>query len=285
MSLALRPDPARSFMLPGDLHLDYPIGSSHNPAARAAKFAQRMTALTTVYPGYAAIAHVGDLTEIGDPNEYTQAQTWWNALEGPKIAVPGNHDVTSAAPGAGVITDWETYIGPRNLTLDTTYFRIIGMYWYNADNGLGTAGGATFLNAALAATSLPCILLFHFPPRNTVPASVAPYTSALSSPATTNLTAAIDNYPNLKAVVHGHTHTSFDVTGFMTTIAGSSRSILSVNAGAMTYVSDGDQKSPLIAPVLTVLDDGIETRLRNIGKHCWIPRTRTLPRAEWWPYA
>jgi 3',5'-cyclic AMP phosphodiesterase CpdA len=54
----------------------------------------------------------GDLTQIGQPEEFAQARRWLETLGPPEQVslVPGNHDSTVAAPWSETYAQWEDYL-------------------------------------------------------------------------------------------------------------------------------------------------------------------------------
>lgn len=62
----------------------------------------------------------GDLTQIGQPEEFAQARRWLATLGPPERVslVPGNHDSTVAAPWSQTYAQWEDYLTAERCTKD-----------------------------------------------------------------------------------------------------------------------------------------------------------------------
>jgi 3',5'-cyclic AMP phosphodiesterase CpdA len=83
----------------------------------------------------------GDLTHIGQPEEFTQARRWLETLGPPERVslVPGNHDSTVAAPWSETYAQWESYLATDSAADGTALFPSLRIRAGVALIGLSTA--------------------------------------------------------------------------------------------------------------------------------------------------
>jgi 3',5'-cyclic AMP phosphodiesterase CpdA len=83
----------------------------------------------------------GDLTQIGQPEEFAQARAWLETLGPPERVslVPGNHDSTVAAPWNETYAQWESYLATDRDADGTALFPSLRIRHGVALIGLSTA--------------------------------------------------------------------------------------------------------------------------------------------------
>ncbi|MBK9426997.1 MAG: metallophosphoesterase [Gammaproteobacteria bacterium] len=83
----------------------------------------------------------GDLTHIGQPEEFAQARRWLEALGPPERVslVPGNHDSTVSAPWGETYAQWESYLATDGETDGAARFPSLRIRHGVALIGLSTA--------------------------------------------------------------------------------------------------------------------------------------------------
>jgi 3',5'-cyclic AMP phosphodiesterase CpdA len=83
----------------------------------------------------------GDLTHIGQPQEFAQARRWLETLGPPERVslVPGNHDSTVAAPWSETYAQWESYLATDSDADGTALFPSLRIRDGVALIGLSTA--------------------------------------------------------------------------------------------------------------------------------------------------
>jgi 3',5'-cyclic-AMP phosphodiesterase len=296
----LAPDPERTLLAIGDTHWAVPgltVGIKPMAPWRAESFADRVLSTTALLPLPVAVAHIGDITEEGRPEEYALATAWWDRFPGEKIACPGNHDIQSAY-GTG-LAEWEAAMGqPHMHSIETEHFAVVSVLWGGWQYGTSTNHASDQLNTALGKTQLkamidaaapkPCALMFHYPPLNTVTGDTG---KCLTAYGNDRLKELIAECPNLHVVLHGHTHTHptwswITSLGWGAGIEGvpGGRRASSQNLSATTYIGTLDWYAPLVGYYLTFLDDRLEVRIRDIQGRSWIPRYFGRPRVEVWEY-
>lgn len=109
---------------------DIHFGDENGPAVAAA--AERLAAEA---PDLIIIS--GDITRFGEPDEFAAAAAWIEALPGPKLVTPGNHDAPYLAWADRIFTPFarfERAIGPAHAQA----YRVEGL----AVRGVNTARGA-----------------------------------------------------------------------------------------------------------------------------------------------
>ena len=82
----------------------------------------------------------GDLTHIGLPDEFRQAETWLHALGDPTdiALVPGNHDACVAAPWHDTFALWQDYMASDNFPTEASTFPSLRVRGNIAFIGLST---------------------------------------------------------------------------------------------------------------------------------------------------
>lgn len=279
----LSPDLSRTLLAIGDTHT-LAAGVTVSPKTganeRAALYQQRVLALGNP----AGVAHVGDISEEGRPQEYALATPWWAAWPAPKIITPGNHDIDA---GNGDIAAWEAIFGDRTQVLDTPFFRVVSCLWTatgHGGRGLNDAAGLAQVDALIGASGKPTALMFHY-------AVVGQYdddgTNTVTAQAMANIRTLIDAHSNLQLVITGHTHSRLWMcnTPAGGIVSAGGRAILNQNVAATTYISNyGNTRSPIPAFMFTFYDDRYEVRIRECKADAWIPRFAGQPRVEVVPY-
>lgn len=305
---ALEPVYARTLVGIGDTHM-YALTSPEKKAFatnRAQKFQDRILAMPTP----AGVFQIGDLTEMGRPDEAAVAEPWWEAWDPiPKVICPGNHDINNGVDVDAVecddLPDFEARYGDRTQVLDTEFFRVVSCLWTNnywdgtqfvdqpgPAEGLNTAAGYALIRDLILASEKPTALGFHFtlrgPPTVPGPNAGNSYSGAITAAAEANVKALIANCPNLQLILTGHTHTPpwYTSPWWLGKYPGSNgRLVEHFNLSATTYQgSFGDTRSPVRAYVFTFHEEHFEFRCRDVENDAWVPRWVGFPRVERYEY-
>jgi predicted phosphodiesterase len=269
-----KPTMGRSIVFIGDSHV------GNNPQHRLDKFAQgyRWRAGRPNHPGTPAMTvQIGDATENGLSSEITSYKAWRDSLGDPVQAVLGNHDIDPDGDTLTVAT-WETRFGvAANRAVDIPgVCRVVF-----CDYTISATVRAT-VDALMKATTLPVVLVVHYPPRDTHGPGLppqngtgtgTPYSATMTATSDSNVRQLARENNNLVAVIHGHTHTMPDVANFAALMdCGSGVWVAQANCSAITYVGAGPNPhtDPLIGYVLTVVgDDSVEYRAFDYGAGRW----------------
>jgi 3',5'-cyclic AMP phosphodiesterase CpdA len=240
---------------------------------------------------------VGD--NVNDGSSDAAAQAFYAQFtDAPLRVIPGNHDtngVRSTAQWAAVMA---AYLegGVYPWTKDLGFVRLIAVGDFNVGVTLGSdpttdrpylpQAHLDYLDAALAAANgQDCWILSHAPLYNTVlglttgdnPQWIstepfffahAPTPTSADSSAITSVLAA---HPNAKAWFCGHTHSSIQAPGFLSTLTIGGRSFAHVNVSAIYYVARTlEWIDPIRTLYVTKTSTGLEIRIRDHGQGCWV---------------
>lgn len=272
-------DPApvwsRTVLHLGDLHHGTANATTRSDIAR--------TALLTL-PVPAALVQVGDLVEPDSAGNDTTAKNYINSLQGTvKRVIIGNHDCDTGRTAAAAATSFG--YNARNWSHDLAWARLIGVSPASfpangaADEGtcLLDATALSFLDSALAGTSLPCLVFSHAPLENTVIAEITGVNAGYSSDEATfsvdpdaEVRAVLAAHSNAKAFISGHTHSFLSATGFVKLENLGARSIVCVNSSAIrgqrrpAVISD-----PIVAVFTTLTTTHVEVRAFDCNAKRW----------------
>ncbi|AKU96208.1 metallophosphoesterase [Labilithrix luteola] len=247
------------------------MGRSVDPRERARKLSRGLAAAKASGAGHVVIS--GDLTELGDANEFEHFATLLDEArlpDGSVTLVPGNHDAYTSADGwkkamAGPLKRWSSasafltgQVVERGdvvlMPIDTSCFQSIAR-----SGGHLTSDAVDAVHSRLrdpAFTDKSIILVFHHPPFVTERNAVWQWIDGLRGYA--HAVDLLGKHPRLQ-ILHGHLHKVVD-------------SIVRLGKGALARVEDVARLSPRDAGRETararifgapaVVDDGERPRVR-----------------------
>jgi len=159
--------------------------------------------------GTAFTLAAGDLTEHGQPDEFTRFRNAAKRFPSPVLCVPGNHDVGNkggpAESLARQIGVYESMIGPTFFCEMVGETRVIGLNASLFGSGLRQESEQwSLLEAGLTQTP-PSLILLHYPPfLDDADEPDDPYWNINSGPRSRLL--SMINESTVRAVISGHLH-------------------------------------------------------------------------------
>jgi 3',5'-cyclic AMP phosphodiesterase CpdA len=223
------------------------------------------------------VAHIqlGDMTDLGTPEQDALALEWLKQLDAPWYNVLGNHDnFWRDASEWAAVYGWPS----QNYTADLGFAKLIAV-------GPGEPSWGKLLRLSeetlrwldqelTAAHGTDCIIACHAPLAETVLGDDdIHYTSRMpefqihDNEAILEVLAA---HPNAKAWISGHTHSPIEVPDLITTKVVGGHKLAAINTSALYYVGKRiTWTAPLITLYLTWLGDRAEVRFRNHGAGVW----------------
>ena len=226
----------------------------------------------------------GDLIHWGVPGSPEDAAyvAWENARKAanptkPIVRVAGNHDVASFADPFPyrTIAQWRAVTGfaQHNTVTDIGALRVIGIApdeWRFVHVGPMNLPPATldWLDAQLAGSSRPCLVLTHPPIKEQYSGNVDDLTSA-------RIASIIAARPSLVAWVSGHRHCNINTDmNHVKTLAYGGRNIAAINGpaagGQITGSTNDPWDSQLHAMAITYSAGRVTTRWRNLLTRQWV---------------
>ncbi len=151
-----------------------------------------------------ALVLSGDLSDDGSPAAYEWLRDCVTALAVPAYCIPGNHDdaetLRAVLPGAGVhAIDWAEIGGWQLVLLSSVVAGREG-------GSLGRTGQEALANLLAFARDAPTLVFLHHPP---VPVGSA-WLDTMCLEDADAFFERIDRHPNVRGMVFGHVHQSFD---------------------------------------------------------------------------
>lgn len=223
------------------------------------------------------MAHVqlGDITDLGTPEQDALAVEWLEQLDAPWYNVLGNHD-NFWRPAK----DWAAVYGwpSQNYTADLGFAKLIavgpdepsyGQLLRLSDDTL------RWLDRELtAAHGTDCLVACHAPLAETVLGDdEIHYTSRMRGMQihdNDSILEVLAAHRNAKAWISGHTHSPIHVPGLVTTLTVGGHELLALNTSALYYTGKRiTWTAPLVTLYLTWLDGRAEVRFRNHGAGVW----------------
>ncbi|MGH2822387.1 MAG: metallophosphoesterase, partial [Thermoleophilaceae bacterium] len=150
------------------------------------------------------VAVTGDLSDDGSQAAYAWLRRCLTTLAVPAYCIPGNHDdaemLRAVLPGDNVhVTDWAELGGWQLALLSSAVS--------GREGGSLGRGGQDTLSALLRfAGHAPTLVLLHHPP---VPVG-SPWLDTMCLDDAEAFFEVIDRHPNVRAVVFGHIHQTYD---------------------------------------------------------------------------
>lgn len=270
------PDWTRTILHHGDIH----HGAS-NVAARSAVAQASIQALTAP----AAVVQIGDMVEPDSGANDTTAKAYLDSLPGSvKRVVIGNHDVDTGRTCAQAATAFG--YNARNWTHDLSFARLIGVspddYPPVGDPDEGTCvldqTALDYLDTALGATALPCLVFCHAPLENTVISPTSGVNAGWSSDEAafsldpdTEVRAILAAHSTAKAYFSGHTHSRISATAFVKLETVGARNVVCVNSSAIRGVSrPAAAANPINVTFTTLTASHVEVRVYDCNYRRWV---------------
>lgn len=275
-------DLSRTLHAVGDMHHAQAGGFSANRKGHTTRGINK-----PLFPqDVAAHVFVGDITQNGLAAEDDLWAAFRDGLTSgsPKYAVAGNHDIQDdVRTPAQAHAAWGLPAS-QNYGVDLGFAKMCCVfpgddYATHNSGSFFSASSLAWLEASIqSAGNQPVIVVCHFPLYDTVAgagADAGVYYRSIDSgfyAATIARTAdsqdvldLLDAYPNVKAWVSGHTHSSVSAPGLLTMVNTGTRNIAHINTSAVVSVDRaGLQTSPINTMLLTYTEaDQIEVRLRG----------------------
>ena len=153
-----------------------------------------------------AVVLTGDLSDDGSQASYAWLRGCLTTLAVPAYCIPGNHDdaevLRAVLPGDNVhVTDWAELGGWQLMLLSSAVAGREG-------GSLGRGGQDTLSGLLCFAGQAPTLVLLHHPP---VPVG-SPWLDTMYLDDAETFFEVIDRHPNVRAVVFGHIHQTYDET-------------------------------------------------------------------------
>lgn len=280
-------DPRRTVHLIGDTHF------GELAPDRASALLEDVRALAG-----SAVAHlqVGDVTNVGTPDQDRLALAWLRPLPGHWYAIAGNHDVWNDRRTA---KDFAAAFGnaSSDFAVDRGFIEIVCL-WYQQLHPVDhttiwlSSDQLRWLDRALGRRSKDCVVACHAPLFDTVRGDEsAMYTSTTagffvrafgSKGRGEELRDILARHPRVKAWVSGHTHSPIDAPSLLKAEPIGSRTLAAIDCCALYYTGKSiDPTDDLITLYLTSYPDRLEVRYRDHRGRQWLSlsgaSTWTLP--------
>jgi hypothetical protein len=269
-------DWSKTVHIPGDVHhtfTDTPPSFEHDGiwAFRAEKMMLDLLHGSLMGAPLATV-QVGDMVEgAGDAqSELDRAYAWIRRLPWPWAVAIGNHDLQLGDTAAWVAW-WGDKISFAGMT-SPNYAIDLGIVRVVFGDYRTTSADLSAMAALLAAdTSKPTIVCEHKPLAGTLGTTSPRHgpeagASGASLPGNEpGLRALLDDAPNARVLINGHTHNNLDTPGLVTTVNTGSRVVGHINCGAPyflgltnpdgTYATRGAFGDQVFSLFLEMLDD------------------------------
>ncbi|MBL8672614.1 MAG: phosphodiesterase [Alphaproteobacteria bacterium] len=189
-----------------DTHLRAPGERGfHGRVDTAARLAQAVDYLNALAPAPDLVVLTGDLVDNGRPAEYDHLAAVLRPLKAPFLLIPGNHDlrdplraafpdIARRAPG-GFVHYAVDELPVRIVALDSTEEGRVG--------GILCAERLAWIEATLAASKKPTVMLMHHPPYDY---GVLPNEKMSCAKGADALGAIVAKHWQVEAILSGHLH-------------------------------------------------------------------------------
>ncbi|MEX2155167.1 MAG: metallophosphoesterase [Gemmatimonadaceae bacterium] len=277
-------------MRPRPRHLDpartmHIVGDTHFGAVAEERMAAVLRDVNALNFAPSLHLHVGDVTDVGRPQQDLLALQWLDGLAGPWIAACGNHDIWDNGRSAD---DFARAFGnsSANFVRDLGYATLIVLSYERlrpGDNGTMwlSRDQVRWLDETLTAARKTCIIVSHATLYGTVGGDeMLLYTSRTPGfyirsdgrEPDALLREVLARRPQARLWVSGHTHSPFSAPGIIAKIELGTRRMMSLNASALFYTGRRITRTDALSSLfVTCWSDRIDIRRRDHATGTWAP--------------
>lgn len=218
------------------------------PADATARTEQVLDHLLAMDPRPDVLVHTGDVADHGRAEEYAEAHRVLDRWTGPRLVVPGNHDVHAAFTLGAAPLPTALDLGPRGRLLGLSSL-VDAVDGRRIDHGELSDDALAWLDAQLGESDRPAFVCLHHPPADIGLGLMAKI--LLREPE--RLAAVLARHDHVVALLVGHAHTACTTTfaGVPVLIGGGVASTVPVDAEDLPVVWEAGP--PVFA--LHLLDD------------------------------
>ena len=200
-----------------DTHVSAGGGFTSSLVDPNASLAVAVEALNSLPVAPDVVLVTGDLTDHGDPADYSLLNDLLDRIESPTYVIPGNHDDAPVMATAMAHLGYLPSEGHLSYVVDDHPVRLVGLDTTDPErhDGVFPDDRAGWLDEALSADQRPTLVFMHHPPFDTG----IFFMDAVDLKGRERFREVVTTHPHVTRIVCGHVHRAIQANWGATTIS------------------------------------------------------------------